>query len=475
MNSNPIRKKALKNALTELYGKMWPDDIQAIVEAASEIRQIPLGSISKEWITSTDGGKFPEPEELDGGQVDKGAIGSTVEEVGAWLSQKWSFLEQRYGRGPALTMAVGMLATLPLPGNITAIVAVAEAIRGIHGYFKSFDSASDDEINDVSTQLSSLKPGRVIVIMGRKCKKDKLGYVSLDGAPPVAVSMAIKRIFNDEKSLKAITVQKTSGPHSYASTQFNVADVDDGTVGDALQAMQDAIPDELLADDGKEDQYHLTALYGLIRNDCQEVASAVAGFGPVKVVFGSTSIFPSSDNDSQRGGDAHDVVKVDVSSPDLIRLNKLLREQPNVNKFPKYVPHLTLAYVKAGEGEQFAGNDGVKGMELTFDKLIFSPAEGDKVAIKLTGAKRKSLPPSNGDGRLNGHAKQLKALAKALPKEPEWVSVEGFSLGMAEKQAAGDAEKVAAIVAKKVKEDAEESWWRAQEADAKWNQAQGEK
>jgi len=57
----------------------------------------------------------------------------SVQQAGRWLADKWLSLESRYGRKGALAMAVGMLATMPIPGNIAAVVAVAETIRGVHG------------------------------------------------------------------------------------------------------------------------------------------------------------------------------------------------------------------------------------------------------------------------------------------------------------------------------------------------------
>lgn len=56
-----------------------------------------------------------------------------VKEVAQWVADKWAALEGRYGRKTALAMVLAGIATLPLPGNIMAIVAAAEAIRGIRG------------------------------------------------------------------------------------------------------------------------------------------------------------------------------------------------------------------------------------------------------------------------------------------------------------------------------------------------------
>mgnify|MGYP001579602374 CR=1 FL=1 len=62
-------------------------------------------------------------------------IAESAQAAGKWLADKWKALEERYGRKAALTMAVASLATFPVPFNVTAIIGIAEGIRGIHGYF----------------------------------------------------------------------------------------------------------------------------------------------------------------------------------------------------------------------------------------------------------------------------------------------------------------------------------------------------
>lgn len=69
------------------------------------------------------------------GEVRKGFF-STIQDAGRWLAEQWEAGEHRYGRAGALTMAASMLATMPVPGNVLAIIAAAEAIRGLTGFFK---------------------------------------------------------------------------------------------------------------------------------------------------------------------------------------------------------------------------------------------------------------------------------------------------------------------------------------------------
>ena len=82
---------------------------------------------------------------------------STLRSAGQWLAGKWAALEERYGRKTALAMAVGMLATFPVPGNIPAIIGIAEGIRGIHGYFQSAYGGDVEKLKSKEPDQLALK------------------------------------------------------------------------------------------------------------------------------------------------------------------------------------------------------------------------------------------------------------------------------------------------------------------------------
>ena len=75
-------------------------------------------------------------DEASSDHLEKGLLDS-IQIAGKWLAGKWTALEERYGRKATLAMAVAMLATMPLPGTVPAIIAAAEAIRGVRGYFQA--------------------------------------------------------------------------------------------------------------------------------------------------------------------------------------------------------------------------------------------------------------------------------------------------------------------------------------------------
>jgi SPP1 gp7 family putative phage head morphogenesis protein len=167
------------------------------------------------------------------------------------------------------------------------------------------------------------------------------------------------------------------GEHRYSSTQFDLT-------GDPLPkilALQDRIADDDLAGKGKEDEIHVTVRYGLTTKDPEEVRRLVSGFGIVEIELGKTSFFPATES-----SDGADVVKIDVVSSELERLNRLLASLDHVETHAGYSPHVTLAYVKAGLGPKYTGDDSVARMKMSLTDLVFSDPDGEKTVISLMPA-----------------------------------------------------------------------------------------
>jgi 2'-5' RNA ligase len=140
------------------------------------------------------------------------------------------------------------------------------------------------------------------------------------------------------------------------------------------------IPDKDLAPDGREDKPHITVKYGLHGEDPEAVRKLLAKEPPVTVKLGKTSFFPNGE--SENG----DVVKVDVDSPELHKLNKkIANAMPHTDTHPEYKPHVTIAYVRPGLGKRYEGNASLEGHTMTFDRLTFSAKDGTKHEIVLGG------------------------------------------------------------------------------------------
>lgn len=179
---------------------------------------------------------------------------------------------------------------------------------------------------------------------------------------------------SQEKPGKVITA--TTPEPSSASTQVNLPK----EFADKVRAFGETIPDDVLAGDGRETDPHITVKYGLHDDSPSAASKLLKGHGPITARIGVVSIFPAKE------GDESDVVKLVVESDDLKALNQKVADAlPHTDTFPKYVPHVTIAYVKPGAGKKYVGRavPGVTGKTITFDAVTFSPAEGKNTEISL--------------------------------------------------------------------------------------------
>lgn len=180
-----------------------------------------------------------------------------------------------------------------------------------------------------------------------------------------------------------------SESYDYSSTQFNLP----GDVAfDVIQLAQ-LIHSDDLAGDGVELNPHITVKYGLHTDDPELVRSAVMPFSPVAVTFGKCSVFPANEATIQRGGAAHDVVKIEIESKSLHKLNATISESlACTDTYPNYKPHCTIAYVKPGLGEHYAAKlNALEGKAIVFDRLVFSDKQRNHTSIPLTGTARFDL------------------------------------------------------------------------------------
>ncbi len=167
--------------------------------------------------------------------------------------------------------------------------------------------------------------------------------------------------------------------YKFSSTQVNLPP----EIADQIIAFGKRIPDADLADDGREDTPHITVKFGLHGADPKFAREALAGEKPATVKFGKVSLFETNPD--------FDVVKVDIESPDLHRLNKKVAEsQPVTDTHPTYQPHATIAYVKKGLGKKYVGDTFLEGKTATLDSVMFSGRDGEKVEIPLGS---KTEPP----------------------------------------------------------------------------------
>jgi 2'-5' RNA ligase len=122
---------------------------------------------------------------------------------------------------------------------------------------------------------------------------------------------------------------------------------------------------------------HITVKYGLLPTDARSVAAVIGGSGKINGVFGKLGIFST---------DKHDVLFVKAHSTDLFRLNnKATTELPCIENEYQYSPHMTIAYLKPGEGKKYEGMTFFSGVNFSFNRVEYSDSDGNNFPIDLKG------------------------------------------------------------------------------------------
>ena len=214
-----------------------------------------------------------------------------------------------------------------------------------------------------------------------------------------------ERIESKMKSFKkevdsVLKARDPAKPYKFSSTQINLPK----ELADQVIAFGNTIPDDELADDGRENEIHVTVKYGIHGNDVRPIRDAAKCFGPIEIVLGETSFFSCEE---------YDVVKIDVESPRLVELNKIVADSTEcTDTHPKYIPHVTVAYVAKGIGQKYSGISIFEGESFEADSFQFVSKNKIKYGVSLTedqpemksrqSVVERQLASTNGNG--HGHA-----------------------------------------------------------------------
>jgi len=159
-------------------------------------------------------------------------------------------------------------------------------------------------------------------------------------------------------------------------------------LSEEVRGLSDKIAEDDLyhGEAGEEDKYgreadpHITIKYGIHSKDPEDVKELLYDAGPATVTCGSTTLFEGDDK-------PYDVVKIDVTSPQLTELNRLMSDNLEcTDTYPEYHPHITLAYVKKGKGRKYTNAD-LEDYEAQSADLDFSDGDGNHTALKLGPSK----------------------------------------------------------------------------------------
>lgn len=137
--------------------------------------------------------------------------------------------------------------------------------------------------------------------------------------------------------------------------------------------LQNKIDDEDIYDNkekefGREDEPHITLLYGL-HDDIpdEDIEKVIKSLKPPKITLQKISAFENE----------FDVLKFDVESEDLHKMNKKFTEFPHTNDYPNYHPHATIAYLKSGTADKYM-DDLDEPIEVESNKIVYSKPNGTK-------------------------------------------------------------------------------------------------
>lgn len=182
-----------------------------------------------------------------------------------------------------------------------------------------------------------------------------------------------------KESFKHVLLEKKGVSYKYSSTQFNLP----SDIAKEVKKLSKAIPDDQIYTDpedpsyGREDDIHVTILYGIHSDSVDEIKEALKDIEPFSAKLSDISFFDA---------DNYKVLKVDVVSKGIKKLHKHLRNHlENSFKWPEYNPHMTIAYVT--KDYKIPDKSVLKDKVFMVDSVTISTKSGEKKTIKLKDSK----------------------------------------------------------------------------------------
>lgn len=199
--------------------------------------------------------------------------------------------------------------------------------------------------------------------------------------------------------------------YSKSSTQVTLPEKDAKVVRDFAATIPES---EIYTDPedptfGRESDPHITALYGITSESPSKTAKALKENGPIRATLGKLSLFKN---------EKYDVLKAEVQSPDLHSVNGKLRKSVDFESdYPDHHPHMTVAYLKPGEGAKYVGKTPFKGREFTFNELEFRAKDGKIYGIDLANKEKPPTVPGMESAAPEAPASK-KTFKRKIPQAP---------------------------------------------------------
>ena len=130
---------------------------------------------------------------------------------------------------------------------------------------------------------------------------------------------------------------------------------------------------------GYENEKHCTARYGFTKDLTKEqIEELIKDLTVFDITLSGISEFKNGEKEG------YDVVKFDVDSDILNKLNKDTKKFPNEDTYPDFHAHVTIAYVKPDTFNETKKLD----IKVPIDTIVYSPINGEKMYFKLPDKKK---------------------------------------------------------------------------------------
>lgn len=202
-----------------------------------------------------------------------------------------------------------------------------------------------------------------------------------------------------------------------------------------MRQLGESIGDSDLGKGGREDEPHITALYGILATEPEDIIKALSRCEQPLVEFGSLSAFPS--------GDDGQPLFLSIKSEGMAEINKQLRSTlPHAVTHPVYTPHATVAYVK--DASSYVGKTcGLTGSVCYLTQAIISIPGRDNIVVPLRRAYVQSAlpptpsssvivePPSRDLARVNHAYNDTLIKSNTHQQEQHAAMIQGFTTALA--------------------------------------------
>jgi len=257
--------------------------------------------------------------------------------------------------------------------------AVEDKIEQVKGDISLLTSEYDEiHLQRKNEFEKDLKEGS---LTSREFLPGNLIYKYLERYGLIDLLASIKKV-NKKLEITGIKLSRQAADSSFVLLYIDKQD----SIYSKIKDIAKKIRKEDLANDGREDNLHISLKGGLDTEDPDVLEPFLDEEGKIKVKIEKLDCF-----DAKETKQGFDVVILKVNSDQIQELHDNITDALKDSKemYDNYRPHITLAYVKKGLGKQYVKElkeyaEDLIGKEIIFKKATFSTPEEKKTEIKLS-------------------------------------------------------------------------------------------